>query len=317
MNNNPSIPLHTSNRVRKAMEDLKYNADTNSQKRRRHANAETYRIGVVADMPLAWWRSPSYVDTMHAIEQEVRTSGSTLLFVHSSDEKEQNRIYGSVDGVILFGVQKSRAEIGQISHLPNVAIYNIGPDEMWCDCVRVDDEKAGELAAKCLIAQDIRNVCMLTRIPTIEKDFRREGFQKTILANGGNILPLDIEESVKIRNDEQYADREIVSRQIDALLAQNPRPNGLFLPCDILAPTVYFVLMERGIKPGADIAIISCNNEQAYLKPLHPTPISIDIHPREVGRSAVERLLWRIENPSAPLSTICILPSVPDSQAHS
>ena len=52
-----------------------------------------------------------------------------------------------------------------------------------------------------------------------------------------------------------------------------------------------------------------------HLAPLHPRPATIDIHSSEIGRRAVDALLWRIENPDAPRNVGTIqadlLPAVP------
>jgi LacI family transcriptional regulator len=101
---------------------------------------------------------------------------------------------------------------------------------------------------------------------------------------------------------------ESLDKLVDKLVAAKPRPNGLFVPTDLLTTRVYPLLLERGVKPGRDITIISCDNEEVRLSALNPRPASIDIRPEDIGRRAVRRLLMRLENADEPAARIQVAP---------
>jgi LacI family transcriptional regulator len=103
---------------------------------------------------------------------------------------------------------------------------------------------------------------------------------------------------------------ETLDKLVDRLVSAKPRPNGLFVPTDLLTTRVYPLLYERGIRPGRDITIISCDNEEVRLSALNPRPTSIDIRPEDIGRRAVRRLLMRLENADEPPSRIQVAPKL-------
>lgn len=101
---------------------------------------------------------------------------------------------------------------------------------------------------------------------------------------------------------------ESLDKLVDKLVAAKPRPSGLFVPTDLLTTLVHPLLVERGVKPGRDITIISCDNEEVRLTALNPRPASIDIRPEDIGRRAVRRLLMRLENVDEPAARIQVAP---------
>ncbi|MFM7207288.1 MAG: substrate-binding domain-containing protein [Planctomycetaceae bacterium] len=72
------------------------------------------------------------------------------------------------------------------------------------------------------------------------------------------------------------------------------RPTAIFCPADSIAVMTCQALTARGLKPGDEMAVISCNNEQSLIKGLLPTLATIDVHPRQIGRLAVRQLTRRI-----------------------
>jgi LacI family transcriptional regulator len=86
----------------------------------------------------------------------------------------------------------------------------------------------------------------------------------------------------------------------DAIAKSDPRPDGLFVSRDAEAIGLYPMLVQHGIRPGTDVQIISCNNEQSGLAMLSPRPATIDLGTEEIGRWAVTRLVNRITRPSEP-----------------
>jgi DNA-binding LacI/PurR family transcriptional regulator len=75
------------------------------------------------------------------------------------------------------------------------------------------------------------------------------------------------------------------------LAAVRPRCDGVFIPDDRITALIYPALLQQGIEPGRDIAVISCGNEATYLNCLRPRPATIDLAPETTGRLAVEQLL--------------------------
>jgi DNA-binding LacI/PurR family transcriptional regulator len=73
---------------------------------------------------------------------------------------------------------------------------------------------------------------------------------------------------------------------------------------------VYRLLAERGVTPGADMTVVSCDNENVRLSMLHPRPASIEIGTAEIARFAVRRLIQRIKHPEDPPVRILVNPKL-------
>lgn len=90
----------------------------------------------------------------------------------------------------------------------------------------------------------------------------------------------------------------------DRIAAATERYDGLFISQDIETIGLYPLLTERGLQPGRDIRIISCNAEEG-LALLTPRPATIDIGTSELGRWAIQRLSNRVLRPTeAPVQLL-------------
>ena len=85
---------------------------------------------------------------------------------------------------------------------------------------------------------------------------------------------------------------------IDQLYSNSTNPpTGLFVASDAQLPEVYRALRSRGLTLPKDVEIISCDNQEEFLRQLAPRPATIDLGLRMIGRSGVRQLLWRLRNP--------------------
>jgi LacI family transcriptional regulator len=105
-------------------------------------------------------------------------------------------------------------------------------------------------------------------------------------------------------------DRNALEALVDRLLALSPRPTGLFAWADMLTAALYPCLHRRGLQPGREISVVSCNNEWPLLFGLWPRPAVVDIQGAKVGRRAVEQLLWRIPNRREPRAVLLLEPAL-------
>ena len=72
-------------------------------------------------------------------------------------------------------------------------------------------------------------------------------------------------------------------------------PDGLFFDSDFSASLLIPRLLNEGVSLK-HTALISCNNQEAYLHNLSPRPATIDIHLKTIGELAITQLLYRIKN---------------------
>lgn len=85
-------------------------------------------------------------------------------------------------------------------------------------------------------------------------------------------------------------------------LPAKTRPTGVFVPSDRTGVQLYSALERRSLRVGADLSVVSCNNEQSLLMDLHPQLTSVDVQAEYIGRRTVDQLLWRMRHRDDPLT---------------
>src|SRR5262249_21319658 len=100
-------------------------------------------------------------------------------------------------------------------------------------------------------------------------------------------------------------------RLVEQWLGSTPRPTGIFVPVDRATIWIYRHLERRGIVPGKDVDIVSCDNERENLSLMPPPPPSIDLNRTTIAPLACRRLLWRMQNgTSSPSVVITVTPTL-------
>ncbi len=83
---------------------------------------------------------------------------------------------------------------------------------------------------------------------------------------------------------------------VDRFGKETEPATGIFSPADATTALLYRLFQQRGIHPGKDIEIISCDNEQSYLAGLTPRPATIDLGTEIRARLAVQHLVANLES---------------------
>lgn len=103
-------------------------------------------------------------------------------------------------------------------------------------------------------------------------------------------------------------DAAAMEQLLDLLWSATPRPTGVFVPSDSTAALLYQACAKRGIRVGADLAVVSCNYEPPTLAALVPQLTTLDVRAEAIGGCAVDLLLWRMAHPDAPPVDLTIQP---------
>jgi LacI family transcriptional regulator len=169
------------------------------------------------------------------------------------------------------------------------------------------------LAAEYLLKLGHRQCAYLgltTGSVTYTTGYRGHAFRAGIEEAGGTVQMLMDPALTLVAAGMNSPNEPVLGKLIDQLLAATPRPTVLLVHADMYTPSVYRHLLERGIQPGKDITIVTCNNERPYLIGLKPAPVVIDLHGEIVGRRAVDQLLWRIEHPTELAMKVMVEPDI-------
>lgn len=326
INNKNNVSLAKVSAIRKAMAKLKYTPPPPEKRRgprpgKRRAST-SYRIALLSvGVPRALLDTPVYVSLLHGVEAELRSRGLAMTLYHAPDINSlpANIRQKKLDGLVLF-LSNTGMQIdahGFLRTIPCVRVMGDTIVQSWHDQVTYRNDLIGVLAAQYLLERGHRHTAVLGHVESGLWQTRVRTFCDTIQAAGGHVLTLEDNKLESISNDTLIIDQERLLALLDRLLARKPRPTGLFLLADGLAPPTYLQLFRKNIHPGKEIEIVSCNNEQRLLSGLTPPPATIDIHAEEVGKKAVEQLIWRIEHTGADLMTILLSPKIVEGDPKS
>lgn len=305
INNRPGVSVEVVRRVKEAMDRIGYTPPVvrrGPQARGREGvktgTAAMLIFGATPTLAMA----PVAARVLHALEETLTDEGWGLVLgqVNEAGRLPPAVLAGRVDGLFLYGHPPAKAVADQIRHLPSVWLLSQRSSRgHWGNRVQPDNDAIGRIAAEYLVAQDCRNVAFL-HLDRSHLGFgqRADAFAQTATERGvtQTVLPDDR------RGDADPADPAWIATQVDRMLAMPDRPDGIFLPRVAPVGVLYRTLRSRGIEPGRDIKVITCDQD-SILSALDPQPATIDVCPGMVGRQAAKLLLWQLESGAEPVRT--------------
>lgn len=324
LNHSPNVDPRTAASVISVASRLGYALParnrSNSSRARRNGNAKSFPMGcdvMLAVMGLGGldWilhHAPVYAGVLHGVEAAITEGGGRMVVRQTPGWVEFDKAIHSdaPAGVVVIGSEPGSATERTVAKVPTV--WTMGnPLSFHGDHVQPDHFRIGLLAADHCLRRGRRHCAAIgTGIgsPGALVYYRNDSFQWRLQQAGVKPLMLQHRNLVRRRDNEHAVEGVILDKLLAELLAQPVLPMALFLESDILAPAVQQRLIARGVRPGEDIEIITCNNEWPYLAALDPKPTIIDIQPHIIGRRTIEQLRWRTEHPGAPACRIMIEP---------
>jgi LacI family transcriptional regulator len=319
LRNRPRVSEETRAAVMAAVRELGYEQRRPGRPRRQPGEPvtakRTNRIAlVVPDMTTSKLYAPVYMDVLQGVESAIHQARKTMVLrhVYSGRPVVGSLLFSRMDGVLVFGELQDAELVRQLDGVPVVQMMHAAqPGERW-DRVTYDNAQIGPLAARYALERGHRNCAFVGHIcgkNDMSMQQRGLDFREVINASGGRVHFM-LRDLLHITDRIHAIHRDVIHSVAAELAAMNPRPTLVFTEADMVAQALYPALQQQGLAPGADVAVVSCNNEAALLAMLRPRPATVDIHAMEVGRSAVERLLWRIQHPDEPVETILLTPSL-------
>ncbi len=311
------VAAETVARVREAARRLNYRPGKPGRPRRRpgqpKASRRTHRLALISwGLPEAWLNTPVYMAVIRGVEESVREHGKALVLSHvpPGAVPERTPPIGSVDGAVLFG-SPAAGDRQSFEEFPCVRIMGADLDSNapW-DHITYDDRQVGVIAADYLLSRGLRHVAFVGNMPKRGVD-RGLSFMQRVKKEGAKMSVLSRMNPLLVTNGSvQSANAAAIAEVVDGFVAMDPRPQGLFVQSDAITQALQPALTARGIRPGCDVVLVSCNNEQMLLNGLIPRPATIDIHAEMIGRRAVEQLLARIDQPEAPRVALALKPEL-------
>lgn len=300
LNRNHDISADTMALVESVVAELGYQRGAEKRGRRTTRSGQSPLTASLAllipDTNIEAMLTPLTGQLMHGIEAVARERGLNLLLTRLDERGGLPPCLTPVQvkGLIVRSGDSTSLE-RTLPDVPTVWVFKPAEMPSRGDVVQPDNEAIGRLAARYLLERGHQGLAVLNALPQHpEALVRAESFLRVARDGGADATTYSC----------LQAD---LMGEVDRVAAK--RATGLFLPLgDEAVGVAYRVLSHKNLLCGEAIDLISCNNDTARLWALDPRLPNIDICAEDIGRTAAETLLWRIQNPQEHRRCVLITP---------
>lgn len=319
LNGEPNVTAATAERVRQAVQALNYSP---LRQRKSTADGKPLLRKTVALLLLGMDRSlvslPSVACGIHGTEAALSEAGADVLLADLPQLDRLPQLFArrGVHAVLAKGALQdqlfqaaSRDVLQRLHGIPTVWFLGRPHGADWGDVVESNDAEVGRLAAEHLLQHGHRRVAILDPKPDhVTLGQRCASFGWHAAQGGATVKNIFGEPGQWTLPLKPIDDFNVVDELVGRLLKIRQPPTAVFVPADGIAALVYRAFARRGLQIGKDLSLISCNNELPLLTGLYPEVTTIDIRAEQVGRQAVDQLLWRLTHPDSPLVSVSVQP---------
>ncbi|MEI6425326.1 MAG: LacI family DNA-binding transcriptional regulator [Lentisphaerota bacterium] len=321
INNHPRISPATAQKVRAAAKKIGYEPGRASirkghrPKSRRPASYRKMQVALITQVKPMLLETPVYSKLLRGIADELGKMDYNLIIRNLPEENPEQAIPHKIDGAILFhvnAIQSNAKLFRELRRIPCVTVMGQAEEGEFFDHVTYNNRSIGKLAAEYLLSKDNKTFLFLgNRVPADNWfNLRGKDFISTVRKAGAKAYEILADNLIDESRNMQLPNVKNFCAAIEKMRQLPELPTAIFVLADIYISGLYHSLKHYDIIPGRDVEIVGVNNDSNMLNHLIPRPASVDIHPEDIGRKAVERLLWRIENPKEPLGKILIEPEM-------
>lgn len=253
--------------------------------------------------------SPVYSRMIYGIEQEAARRGDEIIvsFLRDAESFRKTEALEKSQGFLLVGSTDGLEPLFR----DKAVVCVMGADKKWGDHVTYGNLEVGVMAADELIARGHRHVVSIN-VHAVHGEERCRAFCEHARSFGVNVTSINDPEALIKSSFEEHIEYESLKGWVDRILAMDPRPTAAFV-VDVVTNPFCNLLAERGVKLGEELEVITgqygpSSNGLPY------RPLSVEMHPEEVGMLAVRQLRWRMVNPDARRMVIKIEPELGSGQ---
>lgn len=237
-------------------------------------------------------------EMMLGITEALRPLGVSLLvdYIDSDNSIPKCLNNNKTDGLFLHGEPPGKPHSELIKKFPAVWLLQAGGIE-YGDRVQPDHRSIGVKAYQHLEEAGCKNVCCVSHsFSSIQPPYwysREQGFTYAAKFGKTKCNVIHTKYSRHLGNTEKAFEAAVIA--VDKFLSILPRPDGIFV-ANAMGAYVHSELKRRGIIPMKDVYMI-CGDLDSCGQFLDPDPVKIDIQGGQIGKLAVNAMLWRIKNP--------------------
>ncbi|MBI6548154.1 ribose operon transcriptional repressor RbsR [Xenorhabdus lircayensis] len=228
------------------------------------------------------------------------TEGSVTRMLHSMETLLQKR----VDGLLIMSSEHKLLPKDFLLRYPLVPIVTLdwSPFDVSSDVIKDNSLFGGELATTYLINRGFRKIaCIAGSQNTPPARQRLAGYRKAM-----RDARLEIPDGYEIHSDYEFAGGLLSMKK----LLQLPEiPEAVFAANDAMAVGVYQALYQAGFAIPKDISVIGYDDIAiaSYLTP----PLTTIHQPKdELGKLAIDMLLYRMDNPDSEPKQLVLIPKL-------
>jgi LacI family transcriptional regulator len=286
-------------RVRSAIDSLDYHPN---QSARRLRERKARIIGVLVPEILI----PFFAGIVTYIDEVLQEAGYLLLLGNTHDtlqgEQEHINIFlgEDVSGIIFAAANSSDTSNYQRlleTRIPLVALDR-APGRLNIDSVQIDNVHAAAQAVRHLIEEGHSRIALITGPAQISTAVDRQaGYEQALRLAG---IPVD-QDLIQVGNYVQTGGYRAMQR----ILALPGRPTAVLVGDTAMALGAMQHIHELNLDIPGDIAIISFD-DLPWATAVRP-PLTVIAQPvKDIGITAAQLMLERIENPLAPIQRIVL-----------
>ena len=321
INNHPGISAATVFKVREAAKKIGYEPDRatarqgHRPKQRRPASYRKMQIALITQVKPLNLETPGCSKVLRGIEDELGKLDYNFRIRNLPEENPEEKIPHKIDGAILFhtpAMLHNKKLLKELRKMPCVNIMGEAGENEFFDHVTYNNRNIGRLAAEYLLYKGHRKLIYIGKQNEVGLPFygRYRSFMSTVKKAGAKAFEILSDDFIDDSGKMQLPNVKAISGAIEKMKRLPEFPTAIFACADIIVTGLYHTLKHYDITPGKDVEIVGVNNDSIFLNHFSPRPVSVDIHSEEIGRKAVERLLWRIENPKERLERILLEPEM-------
>jgi LacI family transcriptional regulator len=290
LSNHPGISDKTKRSVQQAASRLNYKRNRLASSLR---SGKSHLIGVI--IPSA--EINFFGSVVHGIETMANQKGYNVLLYQSNESRDYEEkgletfLSARVDG-ILVSIAKDTTDYSHFNEIKErgipILFFDRTNDDLGIDSVVIDDYKGAFLATEHLIMQGYKRIAHISG-PQHLKNFydRLRGYMGALQAHKIKVDPSIIFNG----NISIESGRDGVRK----FLSLNKPPDAVFATEDFTALGVISELKERKVRIPEEFGVVGFANE-LFGKHITPTLSTIDQQTIQLGRSALDLLVDRIES---------------------
>ena len=297
--NVPSVAESTRKRVERSIKRLGYVYHRGAASLR---TQQSHAIGlIVSDIT-----NPFFAEIIVAIEERLATARLvTLLGNTSEDHAKEERLLKTMrefpaDGILICPAISRDTSTGTpnlAGRLPTVAFARRVDG---IDYAGVDNAQGSQLAIEHLCQLGNRRIAFIGGDPEVSTGQERiQGYKRALVRSG-----LQFDRSLVVPAPPTRRGGYDVVLQL--LQMENP-PTAALCFNDVVALGAIEALQQAGVRAGKQFGVVGFNNVPDAAQSL-PGLTTVDSSPRELGETAAELLLKRIEQRDSPIRTVILQP---------